>query len=74
MYYLQQLLNSDSGEKKAGRLLINMTNEKMSGMLHYCGTPDIFNNYGFLYLFLIMLTTARTAFIRHHTDQITKSL
>lgn len=51
-----------------------MTNEKMSGMLHYCGTPDIFNNYGFLYLFLIMLTTARTSFIRHHTDQITKSL
>ena len=51
-----------------------MTNEKMSGMLHHCGTPDIFNNYGFLYLFLIMLTTARTAFIRHHTDQITKSL
>ena len=54
-FYFLLLLNSDSGEKKAGRLLINMTNEKMSGMLHYCGTPDIFNNYGFLYLFLIML-------------------
>lgn len=51
-----------------------MTNAKMSGMPHYCDIPDIFNNYGFLYLFLIMLTTARTAFIRHHTDQITKSL
>ena len=73
-FYFLLLLSSDSGEKKAGKLLINMTNEKMSGMLHYCGTPDIFNNYWFLYLFLIMLTTARTAFIRHHTDQITKSL
>lgn len=51
-----------------------MINAKMSGMLLYCGTPDIFYITYYFYLFLIMLTTARTAFIRHHTDQITKSL
>lgn len=58
----------------AWRLHINMINAKMSGMLLYCGTPDIFYITDYFYLFLIMLTTARTAFIRHHTDQITKSL
>lgn len=51
-----------------------MTKAKMSGMLHYCGIPDIFIITESFYLFLIMLTTAKTAFIRHHTDQITRSL